>query len=338
VIVKYVMIVLLLMLIDSEQRSMKYSVRIFFIFYIREMKRKSCLACSLCRSPIKHNDLSNLRLTSPEIQAIQLYQQGKFFEFEHAAHFTKQKSIQVNYFHTKFKFISYRSIQTTNNAAADDDDDDLDILLLNQQQCLPKYWALPMLTNFSRSTLDLQSTEYKFVTDKFYRSWANFINQMPAPPPAHNPVPVRPIPPVLVQSTNNPQQSPFQPAVMQRFIPTNNTNGSSINQPPVNNVYAPFPYQPHPGLIVPTPSFPPFLPQQRHPHNVHYGHTRAPVLVNNRTAASSRHRAVNHGNGIPKIIQIERIQNQRWYKQYSAHECEFRQKIGKQTQQWLFHG
>lgn len=53
------------------------------------------LVCSLCRSPIKHNDLGNLRLTPVEIQSIQLYQQGKLFEHEHAVHFNKQKSSQV---------------------------------------------------------------------------------------------------------------------------------------------------------------------------------------------------------------------------------------------------
>lgn len=53
------------------------------------------LVCSLCRSPIKHNDLGNLRLTPAEIQSIQLYQQGKLFEHEHAAHFSKAKNSQV---------------------------------------------------------------------------------------------------------------------------------------------------------------------------------------------------------------------------------------------------
>lgn len=53
------------------------------------------LVCSLCRSPIKHNDLANLRLIPAEIQEIQLYQQGKLFEHEHAIHFNRQKSNQV---------------------------------------------------------------------------------------------------------------------------------------------------------------------------------------------------------------------------------------------------
>lgn len=53
------------------------------------------LVCSLCRASIKHNDLANLRLSPAEIQTIQLYQQGKLFEYEHAIHFNKQKSNQV---------------------------------------------------------------------------------------------------------------------------------------------------------------------------------------------------------------------------------------------------
>jgi hypothetical protein len=72
-----------------------------------------------------------------------------------------------------------------------------------------------------------------------------------------------------------------------------------------------------------------------------YVHTRAPTPMPTNNAVlppSRRPRAVNPGNGLAKIIQIERIQNQRWYKQYSAHECEFRQKLGKQAEQWLFHG
>ena len=44
----------------------------------------------------KHNDLGNLRLSSTDIQTIQLYQQGKLFEYEHAIHFNKQKNNQVN--------------------------------------------------------------------------------------------------------------------------------------------------------------------------------------------------------------------------------------------------
>ena len=56
------------------------------------------LVCVLCRTSIKHNDLANLRLTAPEIQGMQLYQQGKLFENEHAVHFNRQKSSQVKIF------------------------------------------------------------------------------------------------------------------------------------------------------------------------------------------------------------------------------------------------
>jgi hypothetical protein len=63
------------------------------------------LVCSLCRSPIKHNDLGNLRLNQTDIQAIQLYQQGKLFEYEHASHFNRQRSQQVNGFFLLFEKI-----------------------------------------------------------------------------------------------------------------------------------------------------------------------------------------------------------------------------------------
>jgi hypothetical protein len=63
------------------------------------------LVCSLCRSSIKHNDLANLRLTPAEIQTIQLYQQGKLFENEHAVHFNKQKSNQVTFLFNIYIYI-----------------------------------------------------------------------------------------------------------------------------------------------------------------------------------------------------------------------------------------
>ncbi|CAF1660727.1 unnamed protein product, partial [Didymodactylos carnosus] len=39
-----------------------------------------------------------------------------------------------------------------------------------------------------------------------------------------------------------------------------------------------------------------------------------------------------------QIIHIERIQNKRWFKQYCAHKEEFNQRLGKETENWLFHG
>lgn len=47
---------------------------------------------------MKHSDLSNLHLPPAEIQAIQLYQQGKLFESEHAIHFNKKASNLVSLF------------------------------------------------------------------------------------------------------------------------------------------------------------------------------------------------------------------------------------------------
>ncbi|CAF4810514.1 unnamed protein product, partial [Rotaria sp. Silwood2] len=39
-----------------------------------------------------------------------------------------------------------------------------------------------------------------------------------------------------------------------------------------------------------------------------------------------------------QIIKIERIQNERWYIQYSAHKKDFRQRLGTDTEKCLYHG
>jgi len=236
--------------------------------------------------------------------------------------------------------------------------------LVNQQQFLPKYWTLPMLTNFSRHALNPQSTEYKFVADKFYQSLTKLKNQHPIPAPP--PIPVQPPPPsVLVPPVNNLPLSSFPPAFFQRMAsiqtPINhNNNGSTMNQPPppahhtfgtlpypmpigANNMVQPVSLPPPlaPPLAPPPPPPPvPYLPQQIYRSVTPYTRSRNPHLVpmNNTIAPTRQSRTANHGINIPQIIQIERIQNQRWYKQYSAHECEFRQKLGKQTEEWLFHG
>ncbi len=213
-----------------------------------------------------------------------------------------------------------------------------------------------MLTNFTRHTLDSQSTEYKFVADKFNQSWTNYRNQFPTPVPAppSSSTPLRPLPPspaAHIPSTNNHPPSSFQPGVLQRPstmpLTGSNNNGAYINQPQHILGFGTMPYsmqlgtnprvQPPPPLIPPLPG--PLFPQQIYGSPVQYSHAVVTnQLMNHPIVRARRSRSVNHGNGIPKIIQIERIQNQRWFKQYSAHDCEFRQKLGKQTEQWLFHG
>ena len=39
-----------------------------------------------------------------------------------------------------------------------------------------------------------------------------------------------------------------------------------------------------------------------------------------------------------QIIQIDRIQNERWYSQYLAHSCDFRKRDSKDTEKRLYHG
>ena len=53
--------------------------------------------CSFCRSPIKHNDLSNLRTSPAHIRAIQTYQQDKLFESEHAPYLVDRRTNQVSF-------------------------------------------------------------------------------------------------------------------------------------------------------------------------------------------------------------------------------------------------
>ncbi len=246
--------------------------------------------------------------------------------------------------------------------------------MLNQQQCLPKYWALPMINNFSRHTLNPQSTEYIFVADKFYQSWANFKNQNPVPAPLPPPVmgipPPPPLPPpppsVPVPPTNNLPHYLLPTALLSR-MPTmypstnNNNNGSTGNQPlppppPPNHTFGPIPLsmplatntmvQTGPIPSIPLPPAPPppppsqYYPQPTYRPTISYTRSRAPPQFppNNVAVRTRQPRNTNPITNMPQIIQIERVQNQRWYKQYSAHECEFRQKLGKQTEQWLFHG
>lgn len=205
----------------------------------------------------------------------------------------------------------------------DDDDYDLDLLQLNQQQCLPKYWNLPMIMNFSRHPLNAQSTEYKFVADKFNQSWTN-MNHLPLlPPPVMTMQP--PLPPTNTMPTfffPNPAPAPV---TINSIGPMFN---ASLPPPPPTHLLRAMP----PGNLPPIP-LPPPPPITLPPQHIHRRVRRPPSLpINNPT------RATNPIVATPQIIQIERVQNQRWYKQYAAHECEFRQKLGKQTEQWLFHG
>jgi hypothetical protein len=39
-----------------------------------------------------------------------------------------------------------------------------------------------------------------------------------------------------------------------------------------------------------------------------------------------------------QIVQIERIQNERWYTQYLAHSRDFKKRLSKETEKRLYHG
>ena len=40
----------------------------------------------------------------------------------------------------------------------------------------------------------------------------------------------------------------------------------------------------------------------------------------------------------PTIVRLERIQHERWYKQYKAHEDDFQKRLKKDTIRTLYHG
>ncbi|CAF1415425.1 unnamed protein product [Rotaria sordida] len=42
--------------------------------------------------------------------------------------------------------------------------------------------------------------------------------------------------------------------------------------------------------------------------------------------------------GYKKIIKIERIQNERWFMQYTAHWTDFKKRLNKDTEKRLYHG
>lgn len=248
-----------------------------------------------------------------------------------------------------------------------------------------------MLTNFSRHTLDAQSTEYIFVSDRFNQSWANIKNQMllPAPtikaskrlkPPRSLPIAgptaaLPSLPPPLPQPAPPPSSligpqpqlssSNFAPPINSYHprhfpggilpmppplqAPVNNNAPATNQQLGPNNLYSSLFYPRPPGMN-PPPSQPPSLPfpnvpfvtpQPPYGHNMLYPSATGPssMRINSATpVAPPPPKPPTLGISKPEIIQIERIQNQRWYKQYSAHQYEFRQKLGKQTEQWLFHG
>ena len=44
------------------------------------------------------------------------------------------------------------------------------------------------------------------------------------------------------------------------------------------------------------------------------------------------------GTQYTQMIKIERIQNERWYRQYMAHRQDFQQRLNSDTEQRLYHG
>ena len=155
--------------------------------------------------------------------------------------------------------------------------------------------------------------------------WPPLQTQLPPPPPQSISS--------LLRST---QAAPLLPPPLP---PQAQSTSTTINPTPYHsfsNVYPAIPLTATP----PTNSgVQPSLSQRmQHRANRHYVRRHAQLQLANARSANNAPPTINPLNGLPTIIQVERIQNLRWYKQYSAHECEFRQKLGRQTQKWLFHG
>jgi hypothetical protein len=50
------------------------------------------------------------------------------------------------------------------------------------------------------------------------------------------------------------------------------------------------------------------------------------------------HQTMFNLNYQPRVIRIERIQNERWFHQYEIHKKEFRRRLQQDTEQRLYHG
>jgi hypothetical protein len=50
------------------------------------------------------------------------------------------------------------------------------------------------------------------------------------------------------------------------------------------------------------------------------------------------HRTIINYGYQPRIIRIERLQNERWFHQYQIHKREFDRRLQQDTEQRLYHG
>lgn len=261
-----------------------------------------------------------------------------------------------------------------------------------------------MMDNVARHLVDPQSTEYKFVADRFHQNWTSvndpfsligptvatlqaastrtytsgpsvqisfpssnvpqpIQNQPGVPPPQIGPaqsaglLPFPMWPPLRGQLPPPPAhlQPPlpahlhvvrFSPSI--RVPPTSVQFGPPLPTPPMQPTNRPVssplqtnPINPSLAIQMPTakPQQPVMPPSSYRRRQARYHRPyNAPMPLPNIPPGQNTQPIGNLSHGVPNIIQIERIQNQRWYKQYLAHECEFRQKLRRDTQKWLFHG
>ena len=193
-------------------------------------------------------------------------------------------------------------------------------------------------------------------TTRFPLNFSAINNSLTAPAPtlAHSqnppsnpyssglPLPPTPMAPSYILPTAQPRALP--PATMNP-TPTNASNLNMFYFPlptssalPVGPPTQPQPPPPHPSLpsLSNAHLFGPSNPSFGPPATSHR-HRRALASNSTRSIGLSAARP-GRNNTMPQIQSVERIQNQRWFKQYKAHEHEFKQKLGKQTQEWLFHG
>ena len=171
-------------------------------------------------------------------------------------------------------------------------------------------------------------------------SYASGLPLPPPPIPAYTSPNIKPMVqrPVTMNPTpinaNNPNPYHFLPAAgpapSSHPPPPPAPAGSQTQPQPQPSYFPPPSLSMGPLFGTPTPSHSTSTTAHRH--------RRANLAAMARAAAPGPPTRPGRNNTMPQIRSIERIQNQRWYKQYVAHELEFKQKMGKQTQEWLFHG
>ncbi|CAF0761828.1 unnamed protein product [Didymodactylos carnosus] len=293
----------------------------------KQRQANEILSCPSCLQELNEGDLSQLLLTKQEIAQVRLYQQGKLFESDKS---------HIN------QLQNGNGTQNQNNGQVQVDDEANLQLTLIGQKILPKYWDRSTMENFSKIIVSKGSTEYLFVLGKFQETMVELYQNTIDDDGSGRGVGGAMINNVQPTSVNAPMLT------NNGGIFATNANVMNVNPQPffLNNTTPNFNVQPTGMAINPFGSqfvanFKP-IPRPRGRNRI-MSNQRPPVPAHvNNMVLNGPHPAMMNVNGhkmpYTQILQIERIQNQRWFKQYSAHQEEFLQRLGATTETWLFHG